>query len=57
MRLWTGVGTISWDGQTWIGAGNILGLTAIEETVEVRAIRGDTRVALRVTLGAAPGQP
>ena len=32
VRIWTGVGDISWDGKTWTGVGVLLGLGALEET-------------------------
>lgn len=32
VRLWSGLGDITWDSQTWTGAGNLIGLTAIQET-------------------------
>lgn len=35
--LWNGHGQLSWNGQTWIGAGNFLGLQPILETEAVRA--------------------
>jgi hypothetical protein len=44
LRMWTGFGPITWNGQTWEGVGNLVGVTAIEESNEVRA-RG-VRVAL-----------
>lgn len=37
VRLWTGVGTLSWNGQSWVGRGEFLGFDAIEETTEVVA--------------------
>jgi len=36
-RAWTGFGTISWNGQSWIGLGHLLGVSAIEETGDVVA--------------------
>lgn len=30
-RLWTGRGDLSWDGKTWLGAGDLIGWGAIEE--------------------------
>jgi len=38
MRLWSGLGTKSWDGETWTGAGELLGVDGIEETVEARSV-------------------
>lgn len=37
VRLWSGVGSIVWDGRTFLGGGSLLGFSAIEETSEVRA--------------------
>lgn len=37
LRLWTGVGPISWNGQTWTGAGNLMGVSPPTETIDVRA--------------------
>jgi len=37
LRLWSGVGTISWNGQSWTGAGSLLGFGQIQETTEIRA--------------------
>jgi hypothetical protein len=36
-RAWTGVGTIAWDGADWTGLGNLLGVSAIQETGDVQA--------------------
>lgn len=38
LRLWSGVGPITWDGKTWIGAGHLLSIKPIEESNDVRAI-------------------
>lgn len=37
IHLWSGVGNIVWNGNTYIGAGRLLNVTPVEETVEVRA--------------------
>lgn len=37
LRLWSGVGTISWNSQSWVGAGNLLGISDITETADLRA--------------------
>lgn len=37
VRLWTGVGQKSWNGQTWTGAGNLLSISNITETSDLRA--------------------
>ena len=41
LLLWTGVGEIDWDGDTYIGAGNLLGVSDIEEVTNIEA-RGVT---------------
>lgn len=38
LRLWTGYGQIEWNGQTWTGGGNLLGISEIAETADVRAV-------------------
>src|SRR5258706_15133697 len=37
VRLWSGVGTFSWNGQSWAGAGNLLGISDIRESTGLRA--------------------
>jgi hypothetical protein len=44
VRLWSGLGEISWNGQIWSGAGTLLGLGSIEETGEV--VAGGTAISL-----------
>jgi len=44
VRLWSGLGEIGWAGQSWSGAGALLGLGSIEETSEV--VAGGTSVSL-----------
>jgi hypothetical protein len=39
--LWTGYGDVTWNGHTWTGAGDILGISTIEEGSDVQA-RGVT---------------
>ena len=40
LRLWTGQGTlVLGDGTEWFGAGNLLGISAVEETTEM-AVKG-----------------
>jgi F5/8 type C domain len=38
--LWTGYGSISWNGQTWLGLGSLLSLSTVEDaaTVEARPV-------------------
>lgn len=38
LRLWTGVGTLSWDGKSWTGGGGLLSISAIGESSRVQAI-------------------
>ncbi|PLL13945.1 hypothetical protein C0V75_00345 [Tabrizicola sp. TH137] len=44
VRLWSGLGEIDWAGESWSGAGALLGLGSIEETSEV--VAGGTSVSL-----------
>jgi len=37
LRLWSGVGPIEWNGHTWSGAGDLAGISPIEETTDVVA--------------------
>lgn len=37
LRLWTGYGEIQWNGNTFFGSGNTLGITIIEETQDTQA--------------------
>ena len=37
VRLWTGVGSITWDGHTWLGMGGIISIGAIQETTKTEA--------------------
>lgn len=38
VRLFTGHGTLSWNGNTWTGAGHLLGISAITEVADLRAV-------------------
>ena len=44
LRLWSGLGDIGWAGQSWTGAGGLLGIGAIDETCAV--VAGGTSVSL-----------
>lgn len=44
LRFWSGLGTITWDGKTWTGAGNVLGVEGLEEKV------ADQSVGFKVSL-------
>lgn len=37
VRMWSGYGDLSWDGKTWIGVGNLMGISAVQETNEIQA--------------------
>jgi hypothetical protein len=37
LRFWTGFGTVTWNGHAWTGFGNLVGVSAIEETLDTRA--------------------
>ena len=37
LRLWTGYGTLVYQGQDWFGAGSLLQIDSVEETTEVAA--------------------
>jgi hypothetical protein len=37
VRLWTGFGSVSWDGKTWTGAGHLIGVSEIAETSDIVA--------------------
>jgi hypothetical protein len=48
LRLWTGLGTLVFDGNSWAGTGNLLDVSSVEETSEI-AVRGAT-----LTLSGVP---
>ncbi len=37
LRLWSGTGTFSWNGFSWLGAGNLLGISGVRESTALRA--------------------
>lgn len=37
LRIWTGYGTIEFDGNEYIGSGNLIGISPVKETQEVEA--------------------
>ena len=41
VNAWTGFGALSWNGKTWLGQGNLLGVSSIEESTDIRAIGFD----------------
>ena len=48
LRLWTGLGDVDWNGSTWTGAGNLLGISPLEETADVVA------TGMQITLSGVP---
>ncbi len=50
LRLWTGVGSLVFEGKTWVGTGQLLNVTAIEETSDI-SVRGAT-----LTLSGVPSE-
>lgn len=50
LRMWTGLGTLVYDSVSWYGAGNLLGVSNVEETSEIAA-KGAT-----LTLTAVPSE-
>jgi hypothetical protein len=50
IRLWTGVGTLTYEGQDYVGTGTLLAISSIEETSEI-AVRGAT-----LTLSGVPSE-
>lgn len=59
LRLWSGLGTKSWNGQSWLGAGNLLGVSEISETADIRAVAftvslsGDVSALISLALAEA----
>ena len=37
INYWTGYGEITWDGKTWTGVGNVISVSQVTETSDVRA--------------------
>lgn len=37
VRIWTGLGNLVWLGETYIGAGNLIGISPIDETQDLQA--------------------
>lgn len=48
LRLWSGLGDVVWNAQTWVGAGNLMAISQIEETTDIVAS------GLSVTLSGVP---
>lgn len=49
VRIWTGLGNLSWDSQTWTGLGDLVGVGDIEETTEI----GAAGLTLNLNVGQA----
>jgi hypothetical protein len=50
LRLWTGVGTLIYEGNSWFGTGNMLNIESVQETSEISA-KGAS-----VTLSGVPSE-
>ena len=48
MQIWTGLGNLSLDGNTYTGAGDLLGISSVGESIDISA-RGAT-----ITLSGIP---
>lgn len=48
LRMWTGLGTLSWNGYTWAGGGDLLAISPLEETARIES------VGFTVTLSGMP---
>lgn len=49
VALWTGLGNLAWENRMFSGAGDLIGISAIEETAEVRA------ASTTISLSGVPG--
>lgn len=38
LRFWTGVGSVTWDSKTWTGGGQLLSISQLEETTDLKAV-------------------
>lgn len=45
VRLWTGVGTYAWDGKSWLGGGQMLSISSLEETSDLKAVGFSVRLS------------
>lgn len=45
VRMWSGIGNLTFNSQTYLGAGNLLGIGTVQETQELRATGVDITVS------------
>jgi hypothetical protein len=38
LRLWTGIGPITWNGEEWTGAGGLVGISELTESQDLKAV-------------------
>src|SRR5688572_7778743 len=64
LRFWTGVGNLSWNGHTWTGGGNLLGISPLSESGQVEntgftvSLSGMPSAAIAIALAnARQGKP
>lgn len=38
VRAWNGIGTLAWNGKEWLGTGELMAISQIEETREIEAV-------------------
>ena len=50
LRLWTGLGTLIYEGNEWFGTGNMLDVSTVEETMQIAAS------GLSLTLSGVPSE-
>lgn len=50
IRMWSGIGPVTWSGETWTGGGQLLAVSSIEETKAVEA------TAASITLSGVPSE-
>ena len=59
LRLWSGIGPIEWNGHTWTGAGQMIGVAPITEVSDIRAVgfsvslSGEASALISANLSAA----
>lgn len=45
VRLWTGMGNLTWDAKTWVGGGHLLGISPITESTKTEAVGFEVTVS------------